>query len=78
MSDAITLEEARAQLRALLCIPQDGILQTTVNGTTTIYRSLKEVREQIEYWERKIVTLQNIAAGRGGLSFMVGNLSSNR
>lgn len=78
MSYGITLEQAQENLNNLLSIAQDGILQTTINGRTTIFRSLRDIRIQIEYWREMIAMKQRIAATGSRHNYAVADLSSRR
>lgn len=39
----------------------------TMNGRTITLANIKEIREQIQYWERRVVSLSNISASQATL-----------
>jgi hypothetical protein len=65
MSTAITLEQAQAQLAAMLAAQSSGNLRSiTINGRTTTFATSAEFLEQLNYWVRMVSDLQRRAAGR--------------
>jgi hypothetical protein len=65
MSTAITLEQAQAQLAAMLAAQSAGNLRSiTINGRTTTFATTAEFLEQLNYWVRMVTEFQRRAAGR--------------
>ena len=63
----ITLEEAKRHLAIWLEAEAEiATSQSYTIGSRSLTRAnLKEVREQIKYWQSKVAELENIAARRG-------------
>ena len=63
----ITLEEARKHLEVWLSAEAEiATSQSYTIGTRSLTRAnLKEVREQIKFWQNKVAELENCAARKG-------------
>ncbi|MCH5195934.1 MAG: hypothetical protein J1F28_04430 [Oscillospiraceae bacterium] len=63
----ITLEEAKRHLD--IWLKAESAIATSQSytiGTLTLTRAnLKEVREQIKFWQNKVAELENVAAKKG-------------
>lgn len=60
---AITLEQAQAQLAALLAAQASNMSTVSIAGRSVSYRSMGEITDAINYWTRMVNVLQRQAAG---------------
>lgn len=70
MTTAITLEQAQAQLTAMLAAQSAGNLRSiSINGRTTTFATSAEFIDQLNYWTRMVTEFQRRAAGRSRHGF---------
>jgi len=69
----VTLSQAQAQLATWLAASTAVASKQsyTINGRSLTMANAAEIRENIDYWERRIVALERIAAGRSRHGFSV-------
>lgn len=60
---AITIDQARTRLNAMLEAQVGGMLSVSINGRTVTYRSLTELDDAIIRWSRIVTNLERTAAG---------------
>lgn len=65
-----TLEQAQAQLAALLAAKAGNVLTVRYGDRFVTFREAAEILAQITYWERRIGEIQRVNAGttRHGIS----------
>lgn len=71
MTTTISLEQAQAQLDALLAAKASNMLTVSIGGRSVTYRSAADVLEQINYWTRVIAGLKRQASGLSRHGFSV-------
>lgn len=71
MTTTITLEQAQAQLDALLATTSSDTLTVRYADRSVTYRSASEIQEQITYWTRMIKDIKRINAGANRHGFAV-------
>lgn len=61
---AITIEQARAQLAALLAAQGSNLRTVTIAGRSVTYATGQEMIDAANYWARIVTDLERKAAGR--------------
>lgn len=71
MSTAITLQQAQAQLDALMTAQAGHTLTVRYGDRSVTYRSAKEITDQINYWSRMVTELRRTTVGASRHGFGV-------
>lgn len=61
---AITLQQARAKLDALMAAEMNNLRSVTIGGRTVTYGTMKELHDAIDYWSGWVTRLERQASGR--------------
>lgn len=75
---AITLEQAQAQLAALMSAQASNLRTVSIGGRSVSYASAGEMIEAINYWMRMVNTLQRKADGVSRHGYSVADFRSSR
>lgn len=75
---AITLEQAQAQLAALLAIQSSGLRTVSIAGRSVSYASAQEIIDAINYWTRVCNDLSRKASGLSRHGYSVADFRSGR
>lgn len=81
MSTAITLEQAQANLDALLAAQAaapGSLRSVSIGGRSVSYASAQEMTEAINYWTRMVNTLSRRAHGNPRHGYSVADFRGNR
>lgn len=71
----ITLEQAQAQLDALLAAQASRVLEVRTGDRAVRYASLKEIAEQVTYWQRIVRQLTAESVGNPSTSYRLADFS---
>ena len=74
----ITLEQAQAQLTALLGAQASNLRTVSIGGRSVSYASAGEMIEAINYWTRMVNTLQRQSDGIARHGYSVADFRSGR
>lgn len=72
----ITLEQAEAQLAALLAAQSGNTLSVSIGGRSVSYRNLGELTAAITFWQRMVVQLARSRDGVGSTSYKAADFRS--
>ena len=75
---AITLEQAQAQLSALMAAQASNLRTVSIAGRSVSYASAGEMIEAINYWTRMVSKLQRQAAGVSRHGYSLADFRSRR
>lgn len=74
----ITLAIAEQKVADLLQVQTSGMLAMSINGRSYTFRSLKEIREELVFWQNQLTTLKRTASGGNRLGGALADLSTTR
>jgi len=74
----ITLEEAQAQLAAHLAAEGKGVLLFRYKDRMVQYETSKEMRDNINFWQRKVNELSRVASRRPRHGFSTAKFGSGQ
>lgn len=74
----MTLEQAQAQLDALLAAQASNLRSVSIAGRSVSYASTQEMIDAINYWERRVNELSRRAAGINRQGYSVADFRSGR
>jgi hypothetical protein len=75
---AITLEQAQAQLSALLSAQASNFRSVSIAGRSVTYASAEEMAAAINYWTRMVNELSRKAAGLSRHGYSVADFRGGR
>lgn len=75
---SITIEQAQANLDALLAASASGLLSVRLGERTVTYRSMSELVQAIGLWKSQLAELRRVAAGASRHGFGVASFGSGR
>jgi hypothetical protein len=74
----ITLEQAQAQLDALLAAESGNMLTVSIGGRTVTYDTAEQRTAQVNYWQRVVAGLKRKAGGLSHHGMSVARFGSHR
>jgi hypothetical protein len=74
----MTLEQAQAQLDALLAAQVSNLRTVSIAGRSVSYASAQEMIDAINYWQRQVTILSRQAAGLSRHGYSVADFRGTR
>lgn len=74
----ITLEQAQAQLDALLAAQVGMTLTVSIGGRSVSYRSMSEMIDAVNYWQRIVLQLSRKASKQSTTSYRLADFRSRQ